>query len=281
MHAALLSLPDPFDTPFMQRALLEVLMLAVLGGLLGSWIVLRRMAFFTHGVGTAAFPGLVVAGPWGLAPQVAALGAGVLYAGSVERLTRTRRLAPDAATGLLLVGALALGVVLASDVFESGAGVDRLLFGSVIGLSDLDLWLTAGVLVAVVGLDAALGRTWLAGGFDPVGAKALGVPSVLGDRLLLVAITSAVVVALDAVGALLVTAVLVMPAATVLLVAPSVRALRAGAVALAAVEGVAGLWLADALNVGPGPALAVLGGTVFAVVATAASARRRFAAEAA
>jgi manganese/iron transport system permease protein len=265
----------------MQRALLEVLMLAVLGGLLGSWIVLRRMAFFTHGVGTAAFPGLVVAGPWGIAPQIAALGAGVLYAGSVERLTRTRRLAPDAATGLLLVGALALGVVLASDVFESGAGVDRLLFGSVIGLSDLDLWLTAGVLAAVVGLDAALGRTWLAGGFDPVGAKALGVPSVVGDRLLLVAITAAVVVALDAVGALLVTAVLVMPAATVLLVAPSVRALRAGAVVLAAVEGVAGLWLADALNVGPGPALAVLAGTVFAVVATAAGARRRHAAEAA
>jgi ABC-type Mn2+/Zn2+ transport system permease subunit len=259
----------------MQRALLEVLMLAVLGGLLGSWIVLRRMAFFTHGVGTAAFPGLVVAGPWGIAPQIAALGAGVLYAGSVERLSRTRRLGPDAATGLLLVGSLALGVVLASDVFESGAGVDRLLFGSVIGLSDLDLWLTAGVLAAVVALDAALGRAWLAGGFDPAGAKALGVPAVAADRLLLVAVAGAVVVALDAVGALLVTAVLVMPAATVLLVAPSVRALRTGAVALAAVEGVAGLWLADALDVGPGPALAVLGGAIFTLVAVAAGARRR------
>jgi len=273
--AAVLSLPDPFDTPYMQRALLETLMLSVLGGLLGSWIVLRRLAFFTHGVGTAAFPGLVVAGPWGIAPQLAALGAGLLYAGSVERLTRTRRLAQDAATGLLLVGALALGAVLASDVFESGAGVDRLLFGSVIALSDLDLGLTAAAVVAVALLDAALRRAWLAGGFDPAGARALGVPTVAADRLLLAAVAAAVVVALGAVGALLVTAVLVIPAATVALVAPSVRSLRAGAVALAAVEAVAGLWLADRLNVGPGPALAVLGGGVFALTAAAVALHAR------
>jgi ABC-type Mn2+/Zn2+ transport system permease subunit len=273
--AAGLSVPPPFDTPFMQRALLEVLMLSVLGGVLGSWIVLRRLAFFTHGVGTAAFPGLVVAGPWGVAPQLTALAAGLLYAGGVERLARTRRVAVDAATGLLLVGALALGVVLASDVFESGAGVDRLLFGSVIGLSDRDLWLTAAAVVGVLALDAALRRAWLAGGFDPAGARALGVPTAVADRLLLVAVAAAVVVALDAVGALLVTAVLVIPAATVRLLVDDVRALRAGAIALAAVEAVAGLWLADAMNVGPGPALAVLGGAVFAAVTIVGAVRRR------
>jgi ABC-type Mn2+/Zn2+ transport system permease subunit len=265
--AAVLSLPDPFDTPFMQRALLESLMLSVLGGVLGSWIVLRRLAFFTHGVGTAAFPGLVVAGPWGVAPQLTAFGAGLLYAGSVERLARTRRVAHDAATGLLLVGALALGVVLASDVFESPAGVDRLLFGSLIGLTDTDLWLTAAALVGVLGFDAALRRPWLAGGFDAGSARALGVPTVAADRILLVAVAAAVVVALDAVGALLVTAMFVIPAATVRLLVDDVRALRRGAVALAAAESVAALWLADRVNVGPGPALAVLGGGVFAAVA--------------
>ena len=88
MLAAVLSLPDPFDTPFMQRALLEMLMLSVLGGVLGSWIVLRRLAFFTHGVGTAAFPGLVVAGPWGITPQVAALGADQTYLQSIAANTR-------------------------------------------------------------------------------------------------------------------------------------------------------------------------------------------------
>jgi ABC-type Mn2+/Zn2+ transport system permease subunit len=261
---------EAFEAPFMQRALLESLLLAGLAGVLGSWIVLRRLAFYTHGVGTAAFPGVVVAGPAGLAPQLAGLAAALLYAGGIEGLRRTRRVASDAATGLMLVGALALGVILASDVFESGAGVDRLLFGSLIGLSDRDLWLTGGVLALVAALDAGLRRSWLAQGFDPTTARALGIRPGVSDGLLLAAVAAAAVVALDAVGALLVTAVLVIPAATVRLVAPSVRTLQAGTALLAAVEGVGGLWLAYELNVGPGPATAVLGGAIFALVAAVA-----------
>ena len=268
-------MPAPFDAPFMQRALVEALLLAGLAGVLGSWIVLRRFAFFTHGVGTAAFPGLVVAGPAGVAPQLTGLAAALVYAGGVEWLTRSRRVAGDAATGLVLVAALALGVILASDVFESGAGVDRLLFGSLIGLSDRDLWLTAAALAGALALELTMRRSWLAQGFDPTTARALGVRPALTDRLLLAAVAVAAVVALDAVGALLVTAVLVIPAATVRLVAPSVAALQAGTAALAALEGVAGLWLAYELDVGPGPAIAVLGGGVFAAVAISSAITRR------
>jgi len=256
---------DAFDAPFMQRALLESMMLAALAGVLGSWIVLRRLAFYTHGVGTAAFPGVVVAGAAGVAPQLAGLAAALVYAAGVEGLRRTRRVALDAATGLMLVGALALGVVLASDVFESGAEIDRLLFGSLLGLTDRDLWLTALALGVVAAVEASLRRWWLARGFDP--ATALGWRPRLADAALLAAVAAAAVVALDAVGALLVTAVLVIPAATVRLVAPSVATLQVGTAALAALEGLAGLWLAYELNVGPGPATAVLGGAVFAVVA--------------
>src|SRR5918993_4925213 len=79
---------------FLTRALIEVVLLSVAGGVLGTWVVLRRLAFFTHAAGSATFPGLVVAGPWGIPAQVAALGAGLLYAGSLERLIRRRRLAP-------------------------------------------------------------------------------------------------------------------------------------------------------------------------------------------
>ncbi len=215
-------MPEAFEAPFMQKALLESLLLAALAGMLGSWIVLRRLAFYTHGVGTAAFPGLVIAGPVGVAPQVTALAASLLYAGGVGGLRR--RVASDAATGLALVGALALGVILASDVYETGAGVDRLLFGSLIGLSDQDLWLTAGVVALVAVLDLVLRRAWLAQGFDPTTARALGVRPALADAVLMIAVAAAAVVALDAVGALLVTAVLVIPAATVRLVATSVGA---------------------------------------------------------
>jgi ABC-type Mn2+/Zn2+ transport system permease subunit len=261
--------------PYLQRALLEMLLLAVPAGLLGSWIVLRRLAFFTHAVGTVSFPALVLASAWGITPQLAALAAALGFGGAQERLARAGRLGAAAATGLLLVGALAAGVVLASDVYESGAGVDTLLFGSLLGLSERDLWLTAVVAVGAVVLDAALRRHWLATGFEPASARALGLRPVLADRLLLVGIAAAAVVALDAVGALLVTVVLVVPAATVRLVCDRIGPLRLGAVALAAVEGAAAVWLADNLNVGAGPALAVLGGGVFALVAGATALRAR------
>ncbi|HEX8102669.1 MAG TPA: metal ABC transporter permease [Solirubrobacteraceae bacterium] len=256
-----------FEAPYMQRALAEILLLAVPGGLLGAWIVLRRLAFYTHALGTAAFPGLVVAGPWGIPPQLAALGCGLGLAGGLQALARRPRIDRDAATGLLLVAALAGGVILASDVYASGAGVDRLLFGSLIAVGDADLWLSAGVALLSVAAAAGLRRPWLASGFDPGTARTLGVRGRGADGLLLALVACAVVVALDAVGALLVAVVFILPAATVRLVARSVTGLQLGSVALAAAEGVAGLWLARRLDVGPGPAMAMLGGAVFAFTA--------------
>lgn len=268
-------LSDPLSAPFMQRALLAIVLLAVAGGLLGTWIVLRRLVFFSHAVGTATFPGLVVAGPWGLAPPVAALGAGIGFAALLVRLTRRGATGADAATGLLLTAALALGVVLASDVYHSGAGVDRLLFGTLLGLSDGDLWLAAGAGLAAVAATAALARTWLATGFDPAGAPALGIHPRRGDWILLALLAATVVAALPAVGALLVGTLLVVPAATARLLTGSLAALLVTAVALAAVEGLAGLLLAYHLDLPPGPATAIVGGGGFALAAVLAAAPRQ------
>ncbi|CAN5523434.1 metal ABC transporter permease [soil metagenome] len=259
-------LTDPIATPFMQRALVAVVALGVAGGLLGAWIVLRRLAFFAHAAGSATFPGLVVAGPWGIAPPLAALGAGLAFAGLLSRLTRRAGTSADAATGLLLAAALALGSVLASDVYSSGAGVDRLLFGTLLGVSDRDLWLAGGVAVLAVVASAALARTWLATGFDPSAAPALGVDGARGDRLLLALLAATVVAALPAVGALLVSALLVIPAATARLLSGSLRGLLVAGVGLAVTEGVTGLLLAYHLDLPPGPAIAVVGGALFALV---------------
>jgi ABC-type Mn2+/Zn2+ transport system permease subunit len=259
---------------FLTRALVEVLLLSVAGGLLGTWVVLRRLAFFTHAAGSATFPGLVVAGPWGLPAQVAAFGAGLLYAGSLERLVRRRGVAPDAATGLLLVAALALGTILASDAYPAGAGVDRLLFGTLLGLTDTDLALSGAVAVVAVLATATLQRTWLSTGFDPQTATTLGVPTARGDALLLLTLAVTVVAALPAVGALLVGTLLVIPAATARLLTDDLKRLQLTAIALAAAEGVGGLLIAYELDLPPGPAIAALGGAVFALAALTRSVRR-------
>jgi ABC-type Mn2+/Zn2+ transport system permease subunit len=253
---------------FLQRALIEVVLLGVAGGLLGTWIVLRRLAFFTHAAGSATFPGLVVAGPWGLPAQVAALGAGLIYATGLERLTSRRRVAPDAATALLLVTALALGTVLASDVFpDEAVSADRLLFGTLLGIGDDDLAWSAGVAALAVVATVALGRTWLATGFEPGAARALGVRGAAGDAMLLAALAIAVVATLPAVGALLAGTLLVIPAATARVLTDRLAVMRALAVGLAIAEGVGGLMIAYETDLPPGPAIAVLGGLVFAAAA--------------
>lgn len=266
---------DPFSVPFMQRAALELMLLAPLAGLVGAQIVLRRLAFFTHAVGTATFPGLVVAGPAGIPPAIAALAVGGAFATLLERLERVRGLGRDVATALFLVAALGVGIVLASDVFDSGAGVDRLLFGSLLAIGQEELVSTLVALVVVLAVVAICRRTWIAGAFQPGTAATLGLRERAAEWALMAAVSVAVIAAVDAVGALLVSAILVIPAATVRLVARSVKALELGAAGLALAEGLGGLLLAFELDVPPGAAIAVLGGAVFMLVAIAVAARGR------
>lgn len=268
-------MPDPFQLPFMQRAALEVVLLAPIAGILGAQIVLRRLAFFTHGVGAAAFPGLVVAGPAGVPPALAALGVGGAFAALLAWLERKADLAYDAATALLLVAALAIGVVLASDVFESGSGVDQLLFGSLLAIGDGELAFTAGALALTALVAVVWRRTWISTGFDPAVGASLGLRPARADWALVTALAVAVIASLDAVGSLLVSGIFVLPAASVRLLAPSVAALEVGAAALALVEGLAGLLIAYELDAPPGATIAVLGGVVFAACLLAGPALRR------
>lgn len=257
----------------MRTAVAELALLAVAGGLLGTWIVLRRLAFYGHAVGNATFPGLVVADATGVRPIAAALAVAIGYAAAVHRAgTRATGRTADAVTGVILAAALATGVVLASDVYESGAQVDTLLFGSLLGLSPGDVWAAAGAAALALAATAALGPVWLASGFDRDGARALGARVGVADALLLVLIAVSVVSALPAVGALLTASIFIVPAATVRLVARSVSVLLWGSVALALAEGVAGAYVALWLDAPPGPAVAVVSGSAFAALALARAA---------
>lgn len=262
---------EPFQLPFVQHGIVEVLILAVAGGLIGTWIVLRGLAFYAHAVGTAAFPGLVLAEGLGFAAILGAGATAALVALAVGLLARREgaRDRYDSLTALVLVAALAVGVILASDVFHSAGGVETLLFGSLL-LVDGGDYLFAAVSAAIVLVGGVvLEQRWLATGFDPGSARALGARSALPDIVLLALVALVAVAALSTLGALLATALLVVPAATTRLVCSRLRPWQLATVALVAVEGVAGLWLSVQVNTPPGPAIAVLAGGVFAAVAGA------------
>ena len=265
----------PFHYAFVQRGVLEALLLSIPAGILGTWIVLRGLAFFSHAVGTAAFPGLVLAAGLGWPGPAGAAVAATAYTFGVESLASRRESDRETLTGLALVGALALGVVLASDVFHSGANVETLLFGSLLLVGSSDIRLAAVAALVTVGLSVTLGRRWLAIGFERETARGLGVRSVLVDAALLAVVAFAVIASLSAVGALLVAALYVVPAATTRLWCRRLPAWQLASVALAAAEGVVGLWLSVELNAPPGPAIAVLAGGVFVAAVLARLARPR------
>jgi ABC-type Mn2+/Zn2+ transport system permease subunit len=267
--------PAPFDLPFVQRAVVEIALLAVGSGILGTWIVLRGLSFYAHAVGTAAFPGLVLADGLGFSPLLGALATAGIVAIGVAAIANRGRAEYDSATALVLVGALAAGVILASDVFHSQGSVERLLFGSLLLIDATDQVVAGAVGIAVLLTGAVLGRRWLASGFDRDSARALGARSPLPDLLLLALVAASAVAALDAIGALLSTALLVVPAATTRLVVDRLRTWQLATIALVIVEGIVGLWLSVQTNAPPGATIAVVGGVVFAVVALGRAGRTR------
>ena len=134
-----------------------------------------------------------------------------------------------------------------------------------LAIGTTELLITAATLVAVLAAAALCRRAWIAAGFDALGGGTLGLRVALADGILIAAVALAAIASLDAVGALLVSAVLVIPAATARLFAPSVLALEVGGALLALIEGLAGLLIAYHLDVPPGAVIAVVGGVVFAI----------------
>jgi ABC-type Mn2+/Zn2+ transport system permease subunit len=157
-------------------------------------------------------------------------------------------------------------------VFHSGAAVDRLLFGTLLGLGHGDLAFSAAAAGLALAGTATLGRAWTAIGFDPDSSTSLGLPAARADLLLLGLVAVAVVAAIPAVGALLVTSVFVVPAASARLLADSVRGMLLAAVAVALAQGAVGLYLAYWLDAPPGPAVATLGAGAYALLALGSAA---------
>jgi zinc/manganese transport system substrate-binding protein len=259
----------PFELPFVQRGLIEILILAVPAGLLGTWIVMRGLAFFSHAVGTAAFPGLVLADGLGFAAPLGAFGAALVFTLGNAVLGRRGR-DRDSVVALVLVACLAAGTILASDVFGSGANVETLLFGSLLLIDGGDIALASASALATLGATALIGERWLAQGFDPDGAGG-GWRRHGFDAALLGLIALATTAALTVVGALLVSALFVVPAATARLLTRRVLSWQLASVALVAVEGTVGLWLSVKTDAPPGATIACVAGALFAVVALARS----------
>jgi len=264
---------EPFQLPFVQRGLVEILILAIPAGLLGTWIAMRGLAFFSHAVGTAAFPGLVLADGLGFAAPLGAFGAAIAFTAGAA-LLRGRRNDDDAVVALVLVGCLAAGVILASDVFGSGSNVETLLFGSLLLVDGGDIRLAALAAAAALVASLLIGQHWLRSGFDPTLPDSSGPSARTFDAILLGLVALAVTAALTVVGALLVAALFLVPAVTARMLTQRLVSWQLLSIALVALEGTVGLWLSVETDAPPGATIACVAGGTFVLVAAGRALRR-------
>lgn len=270
IHAVL----HPWSEPFMQRALLELVLLGIVGGLVGCWVVFYELAYSAESLAHALFPGLVVAALLGL-PLLAGAAAGVLAAAAgIAVARRTPRLGGDSSVAVVVTGLFGLGVLLALAP-ATPPGLNGLLFGDLLGVTRGDLAASAALVVSAAGGLLALHRPLLLVGFDRTTARSFGARPLLVDLALLALIAVAIVIGVQALGNLLVVALLVGPAATARLLTRRMATMMKAAVLLAAGASVGGLYLSYYGNVAAGAAVAgLMVGAYLLVLAGSRLARR-------
>ena len=270
------ALTDPFSQALMQRALLEVLLLAAVGGTLGCWVVLGGLSYGAESLAHGMFPGLVLAALTGV-PLLLGGAAGILVAAlTVALAARVERIGRDDAIAVAVTTLFGLGALLALSP-DVPLGIQGLLFGDVLGTSRADL-LAGCALVALVLLALLFGhQRLLAVGFDRAGARAIGIAPLAVDALLLSLLGLAVLVAVQGLGNLLVVAVLVAPAAAARLLTRRLVPMMALAVLLGALAGLGGLYLSYYARIAAGASIAGLLVAVWLLAHAASQIRKRLA----
>jgi ABC-type Mn2+/Zn2+ transport system permease subunit len=253
--ALLHDVAQPWRDDLVRRALLEVTLLGIAGGALGCWVVLYGLSYGAESLAHGMFPGLVAAALLGV-PVLLGGAVGILAAALAVALAgRIPVIGRDTAIAVVVTALFGLGVLLALTP-ESPPGIQGLLFGDVLGVTDADLALAAGLGAVVLGSLAVLHHSLLVVGFDRASAPALGRAPLVVDVALGVLVALAILVAVQGLGNLLVVAVLVAPAAAARQVTRRVTTMMAVAVAIAMAAGTAGLYASYYLDTAAGASIA-------------------------
>ncbi|MCR4405240.1 MAG: metal ABC transporter permease [Candidatus Acetothermia bacterium] len=260
-------LTQPLAYPFMVRGLLAAGLVGAIGAVVGSFVVLRGMAFFGDALAHAILPGVAVGYLLGSARRGAlfwwALLTSLVVALGIGAVGRSARLKEDTAIGVIFAGMFALGIALISSMRGYALDLTHFLFGNVLGVSWRDLALMAGFGGAVLVLLFAFYKELVVLSFDPVLAATLRLPVRLLHNLLLVTIAVTAVVSLQTVGVALMVALLVTPAATAYLLTRRLPAMMALGAFLGASSGVVGLYLSYYVRTASGPAIVLVATGLF------------------
>jgi ABC-type Mn2+/Zn2+ transport system permease subunit len=256
---------DPLEFEFFQRALLASAIVGVVCAVVGTYMVLRGLAFLGDAISHAAFPGVVIAylvqTPFYLGAAVAAVATSL----AIGWVTRRGNLRGDTAIGVLFAGMFALGVFLFSRIPNYVGDLFGFLFGEVLAISPGDVLALTVLGVGVLAIVWVFWKELLYSTFDPLGAAASGLPVGRLDYLFLALIALTIVVSLQAVGIIMVVAMLVTPAATAQLITLRFTRLMGVAILVGLVAPIVGLYASYWFDAASGATIVLVETLVFVV----------------
>jgi manganese/iron transport system permease protein len=270
---------QPLQYSFMVRGVIAAILVGTVCAVVGTYVVLRGMAFFGDALAHSILPGVAVGYLVGGGSQATlfwwALLAAVASSLGIGAISRTSKIKEDTAIGIIFAGTFALGVALISTVRSYTVDLAHFLFGDVLGVRGGDLWLIGIfggiVLLTIIGLY----KEFLVLSFDPVLAQTLRLPARLLDSVLLILIAITIVVSLQTVGVALMVAMLVTPAATAYLLTRRLPVMMVLSALVASASGVIGLYLSYYLSIASGAAIVLTATLVFAIVWVVQAVRQR------
>ncbi len=254
---------EPLTYEFMQRGLLASVIVGVLCAVMGTYVVLRGMAFLGDAMAHAILPGVAIAYILRGDLLVGASVAAVVIALSIGFFSKEGTVKEDTAIGILFAAALSLGVALISTMQTYAVDLSHILFGNVLGVSASDLWLIGGLSLGILLTVGLLYKPFLVISFDPVLAATLRLPAELLRNLMLVLLALTVVVSLQTVGVSLAAAMLVTPAATAYLLTRRLWPMMLTSALIGAVSSVIGLYISYYFNIVSGSSIVLTATAIF------------------
>ncbi|HEV2778131.1 MAG TPA: metal ABC transporter permease [Actinophytocola sp.] len=267
------TLLDPFHYAFFVKGVVVATLAGGLCGLIGVYITLRGMSYIGHGLSHAIFGGFAAssliavnyyigAGLWGLASALA-----------INSVTRRRRIGADAAIGVITTASFAIGVALLSVFGTKGPSFDAALFGSIIGVTEADVWILAAISLFTAAVVFFNYRTLLFVTFDPEVADVSGVRVARADALLMLVLSLAILATLTVIGVTLVAATLVIPAVVARMLTNRFATMLLLSTLIGAACGLVGMNLSYHLDVPSGTTIVLTGAAVFTLVLTVTRSR--------
>lgn len=249
---------------FLQNALITALVIGIVGGAVGCFIILRGMSLMGDAISHAVLPGVAISFILGINFFIGAIVFGLLASTIITYIRSNSIIKSDTAIGITFSSFLALGIILIG-IANSSTDLFHILFGNILAVQDLDMWITIAVALLVLTTITIFFRPLLLTTFDPILAKSIGVKVTFYHYLLMVILTLVAVTAMQSVGTILIVALLITPAATAYLYANSLTTMIFLSSGFGALASVLGLFIGYSFNIAAGSSIVLTSALLFLI----------------